>query len=300
MKRSVGEFVRSLAEAVLIVLLVSFFSLGLRTGLVVALSIPLVLAMTFLFMQLFGIGLHKISLGALILALGLLVDDAIIAVEMMAMKMEQGLDRLRAASFAYTSTAFPMLTGTLVTAPASCRSRPRASSTGEYTRSIFQVITIALLRVLDRGGGVRPLPRRPAAAGLASEGGKPSRLARLLRRFAPRLAARLERAPQPHPAGRRRTASARSTRRRSTGASAPLVHWCVAHRKTVIALTALAFVGVDPRVPLRAAAVLPGVDPPGADGRPAARRGLLARRDRGRGEALREGARARGRASTTT
>ena len=97
---SVGEFVRVLTEAVAIVLLVSFFSLGLRTGLVVALSIPLVLAMTFAVMHYFGIGLHKISLGALVLALGLLVDDAIIAVEMMAIKMEQGFDRLKAASFA--------------------------------------------------------------------------------------------------------------------------------------------------------------------------------------------------------
>ena len=113
-EESVGEFVRVLTEAVIIVLVVSFFSLGLRTGLVVAVSIPLVLAMTFAVMHYFGIGLHKISLGALVLALGLLVDDAIIAVEMMAIKMEQGYDRLKAASFAYESTAFPMLTGTLV------------------------------------------------------------------------------------------------------------------------------------------------------------------------------------------
>ena len=142
---SVGEFVRVLAEAVAIVLLVSFFSLGFRTGLVVAFSIPLVLAMTFGVMHYFGIGLHKISLGALVLALGLLVDDAIIAVEMMAIKMEQGYDRLRAASFAWTSTAFPMLTGTLITAAGFLPIATAASSTGEYTRSIFQVVTIALL-----------------------------------------------------------------------------------------------------------------------------------------------------------
>ena len=142
---SVAEFVRSLSEAVLIVLLVSFFSLGKRPGLVVALSIPLVLAMTFAAMYYFGIGLHKISLGALILALGLLVDDAIIAVEMMAVKMEQGLDRLSAASFAYSSTAFPMLTGTLVTAAGFLPIATAQSGTGEYTRSIFQVVTIALL-----------------------------------------------------------------------------------------------------------------------------------------------------------
>ncbi|WP_125075856.1 efflux RND transporter permease subunit [Pseudoxanthomonas sp. SGT-18] len=142
---SVGEFVRVLAEAVTIVLLVSFFSLGFRTGLVVAVSIPLVLAMTFAVMNYFGIGLHKISLGALVLALGLLVDDAIIAVEMMAIKMEQGFDRLRAASFAWESTAFPMLTGTLITAAGFLPIATAASSTGEYTRSLFQVVTIALL-----------------------------------------------------------------------------------------------------------------------------------------------------------
>lgn len=144
-KTGVGEFVRVLVEALIIVLLVSFFSLGIRTGLVVALSIPLVLAMTFALMHYFGIGLHKISLGALVLALGLLVDDAIIAVEMMAIKMEQGYDRLRAASFAWTSTAFPMLTGTLITAAGFLPIATAQSGTGEYTRSIFQVVAIALI-----------------------------------------------------------------------------------------------------------------------------------------------------------
>lgn len=144
-KTGVGEFVQVLAEALGIVLLVSFFSLGVRTGMVVALAIPLVLAMTFACMYYLGIGLHKISLGALVLALGLLVDDAIIAVEMMAIKMEQGYDRLRAASFAWTSTAFPMLTGTLITAAGFLPIATAQSSTGEYTRSIFQVVTIALL-----------------------------------------------------------------------------------------------------------------------------------------------------------
>ena len=144
-RSGVSEFVRVLAEAVIIVLVVSFFSLGFRTGLVVALSIPLVLAMTFAAMDYFNIGLHKISLGALVLALGLLVDDAIIAVEMMAVKMEQGYDRLRAAAFMWKSTAFPMLTGTLVTAAGFLPIATAASSTGEYTRSIFQVVTIALL-----------------------------------------------------------------------------------------------------------------------------------------------------------
>jgi multidrug efflux pump len=143
--RSVREFLRSLAEAVTIVLAVSLVSLGLRTGLVVAVSIPLVLATTFVFMAIFDIGLHKISLGALILSLGLLVDDAIIAVEMMAIKLEQGFDRFRAASFAYTSTAFPMLTGTLVTVAGFLPIATAKSSTGEYTRSLFEVSAIALM-----------------------------------------------------------------------------------------------------------------------------------------------------------
>lgn len=144
-KRSINEFMKVLAEAVIIVLLVSFFSLGFRPGLVVAFSIPLVLAMTFAGMQLFDVGLHKISLGALILALGLLVDDAIIAIEMMAIKMEQGYSRLEAAGHAWRTTAFPMLTGTLITAAGFLPIATAASSTGEYTRSIFQVVTLALL-----------------------------------------------------------------------------------------------------------------------------------------------------------
>lgn len=144
-KESVGEFVQVLVEALIIVLLVCFFSLGFRTGLVVALSIPLVLAMTFTLMYYLGIGLHKISLGALVLALGLMVDDAIIAVEMMAIKMEQGMDRFKAASFAWTSTAFPMLTGTLITAAGFLPIATAESGVGEYTRSIFQVVGIALI-----------------------------------------------------------------------------------------------------------------------------------------------------------
>lgn len=144
-QRSVNEFVKALAEAVIIVLVVSLVSLGLRTGIVVVVTIPVVLAITFLCMREFDIGLHKISLGALILSLGLLVDDAIIAVEMMATKMEQGWDRVRAASYAYTSTAKPMLSGTLVTAAGFLPIATAASSTGEYTRSIFQVTVIALL-----------------------------------------------------------------------------------------------------------------------------------------------------------
>jgi len=144
-KESVHEFKKSLAEAVLIVLLVSFFSLGWRTGLVVALCIPLVLALTFLAMYLLDIELQRISLGALIIALGLLVDDAIIAVEMMALKLEQGWDRFRAATYAYTATAFPMLTGTLITAAGFVPVGFAKSGAGEYVFSLFQVVGISLV-----------------------------------------------------------------------------------------------------------------------------------------------------------
>ncbi|MEY4421462.1 MAG: hypothetical protein RLZZ498_2058, partial [Pseudomonadota bacterium] len=155
--KSVGEFVRVLIEAVLIVLLVSFVSLGLhkggrygwyvdmRPGLVVAITIPLVLSMTFLAMNYWGIGLHKISLGSLIIALGLLVDDAIIAVEMMVRKMEEGYDRVRAATFAYEVTAMPMLTGTLITAAGFLPIGMAKSTVGEYTYAIFAVTVIALV-----------------------------------------------------------------------------------------------------------------------------------------------------------
>ncbi|HEX4585225.1 MAG TPA: efflux RND transporter permease subunit, partial [Burkholderiaceae bacterium] len=142
---SVADFVEAVAEAILIVLIVSLASLGVRTGMVVVISIPLVLATTALCMHIFGIGLHKVSLGTLILALGLLVDDAIIAVEMMAVKLEQGFARAKAAAFAYTSTAFPMLTGTLVTVSGFLPIALAKSMTGEYTRSIFQVSAISLL-----------------------------------------------------------------------------------------------------------------------------------------------------------
>jgi multidrug efflux pump subunit AcrB len=151
---SVSEFIRTLIEAVLIVLAVSFVALGLhgkplrldvRPGLVVALTIPLVLAITFLFMSMLSIDLHKISLGALIIALGLLVDDAIIAVEMMVRKMEQGMSRFDAATFAYTSTAMPMLTGTLITAAGFLPIGLAKSAAGEYTFSMFSVNAIALL-----------------------------------------------------------------------------------------------------------------------------------------------------------
>ena len=144
-KKAVGLFLNSLIEAVAIVLIVSFVSLGLRAGSVVALTIPLVLAGTFLAMAWFGIDLHRISTGALIISLGLLVDDAMIVVEMMARKTEEGLDKFNAATFAYTSTAFPMLTGTLITAAGFLPIATAKSSTGEYTFAIFAVVTIALL-----------------------------------------------------------------------------------------------------------------------------------------------------------
>ncbi|MCO7056651.1 efflux RND transporter permease subunit [Pseudomonas juntendi] len=212
-KAGVGEFVQVLAEALVIVLLVSFFSLGLRTGLVVALAIPLVLAMSFAAMHYFGIGLHKISLGALVLALGLLVDDAIIAVEMMAIKMEQGYDRLKAASYAWSSTAFPMLTGTLITAAGFLPIATAASSTGEYTRSIFQVVTIALL-----------------ASWLVAVVFVPYLGERLLPDLARLHAARHGQAPDPYA-----TPFYQRVRR--------VVAWCVRRRKTVILLTLAAFIG---------------------------------------------------------
>lgn len=212
-KTGVGEFVQVLVEALAIVLLVSFFSLGVRTGMVVALAIPLVLAMTFACMYYLGIGLHKISLGALVLALGLLVDDAIIAVEMMAIKMEQGFDRIKAASYAWTSTAFPMLTGTLITAAGFLPIATAQSGTGEYTRSIFQVVTIALL-----------------ASWVAAVVFVPYLGEKLLPDLA-KIHAAKHGAGQPDPYG---TPFYQRVRR--------LVEWCVRWRKTVIALTVLLFI----------------------------------------------------------
>ncbi|WP_395685899.1 efflux RND transporter permease subunit [Caenimonas koreensis] len=162
--RSVNEFVSTLVEAVVIVLAVSFFALGfharpdkatlpwwrryyvdMRPGLVVGITIPLVMAVTFLVMDYLGIGLHKISLGSLIIALGLLVDDAIIAVEMMVRKMEEGYDKVRAATFAYEITAMPMLTGTLITATGFLPIGMAKSTVGEYTYAIFAVTVAALV-----------------------------------------------------------------------------------------------------------------------------------------------------------
>jgi multidrug efflux pump len=233
-QRSVNQFIRSLSEAVLIVLAVSLLSLGLRTGLIVAVSIPLVLAVTFLCMNLFDIGLHKISLGALILSLGLLVDDAIIAVEMMAIKLEQGYDRFQAASFAYTSTAFPMLTGTLVTVAGFLPIAMAKSSTGEYTRSIFQVSAIALLAswviaviVIPYLGYVM-LPDYAQARG-------PSLSAKVW--------ARLRRKPPPEPRPAPHGDPEAVYRTPFYHALRVVIAWCVEHRWTVIVATLAAFVG---------------------------------------------------------
>ncbi|MEI6525805.1 MAG: efflux RND transporter permease subunit [Planctomycetota bacterium] len=142
---SVGEFLKSFLEALVIVLIVSFLSLGMRTGIVVALSVPLVLAISLVVMHSMGMNLDRITLGALILSLGLLVDDAIIAVEMMAVKMEQGWSRLDAATFAWTSTAFPMFSGTLITVAGFLPVGFARSTSGEYAGGIFWVVGITLV-----------------------------------------------------------------------------------------------------------------------------------------------------------
>ena len=233
-QRSINQFLRSLAEAVLIVLAVSLVSLGLRTGLVVAVSIPLVLAVTFLCMWLLDIGLHKISLGALILSLGLLVDDAIIAVEMMAIKLEQGFDRFRAASFAYTSTAFPMLTGTLVTVSGFLPIATAKSSTGEYTRSIFQVSAIALIAswviavVVIPYLGYRMLPDRAQAQ-------RPS--------LARRLWARMRGQPLPAPAPAAPEGVDTVYATPFYNALRRTIAWCVGHRAVILVATAAIFIG---------------------------------------------------------
>lgn len=143
-EESVGHFLKALAEAVLIVLAVSFVSLGMRAGFIVSLSIPLVLALTFVVLEMMGITLQRISLGALIIALGLLVDDAMITIETMISRLERGEGRARAASYAWTSIAWPMLTGTLITAAGFIPIGLNASAAGEYTRSLFWVIFLSL------------------------------------------------------------------------------------------------------------------------------------------------------------
>jgi multidrug efflux pump len=169
---AVTEFIHSFVEALAIVLFVSFVSLGWRTGIVVAASVPLVLAIVFVAMNAMGLDLHRITLGALIIALGLLVDDAIIAVEMMVVKMEQGWGRLKAASFAWDSTAFPMLTGTLVTAAGFLPVGFAASGVGEYAGGIFWVVALALIAswfvavIFTPYIGVKLLPNFKVKAGI--------------------------------------------------------------------------------------------------------------------------------------
>jgi multidrug efflux pump len=233
-KRSVDEFMRTLLEAVVIVLAVSFFSLGFRTGLVVALSIPLVLAVTFLMMKLYGIDLQRISLGALIISLGLLVDDAIISVEMMATKMEQGMERTKAAAFAYTSTAFPMLTGTLITAAAFTPVGFAKSSAGEYTFSIFAVVAIALLVSWVVAVLFTPYLGYKLLPDLLHHAPPPSLFSRFVHgpvhRWLPRLV------PAPAPPHHGDVYDSPFYRRFRA-----LVNWCVNYRKTVILITVAVF-----------------------------------------------------------
>ncbi|MFD0914752.1 efflux RND transporter permease subunit [Methylophilus luteus] len=232
-QHSVQDFVHSLTEALLIVLAVSLLSLGWRTGIVVAVAIPIVLAGTFLLMDWFNIGLHKISLGALILALGLLVDDAIIAVEMMAAKMEQGWERMQAASFAFTSTAMPMLTGTLVTVAGFLPIATAVSSTGEYTRSIFQVSAIALtlswvaavIVVPFLGYHLLPGARQP-------EQGPPGRLSRIKQSLGWKA----------KPASEASTHHTALYETRFYRRLQGIVSWCVLHKGSVIIATIILFV----------------------------------------------------------
>ena len=144
-EQAVSGFTEALFEAVVIVLAISFVSLGLRAGLVVAIAIPLVLAITFVVMAYAGISLQRISLGALIIALGLLVDDAMIAVEMMVARLEVGDPLAKAATHVYTSTAFPMLTGTLVTVAGFIPIGLNSSNAGEFTFTLFVVIAVSLI-----------------------------------------------------------------------------------------------------------------------------------------------------------
>ncbi len=249
--RSVDDFVEAVAEAIGIVLAVSLLSLGLRTGMVVVITIPFVLAATAWFMKIFDVGLHKVSLGTLILALGLLVDDAIIAIEMMKVKLEQGWERTRAAAFAYDSTAFPMLTGTLVTTAGFLPIALARSGTGEYTRSIFQVSAIAL--VISWLAAVIVIPLLgyhllPQHAGDAPADAAPGWLARrehwLATRIAAILPAFLQPAPVPARATRRLTHDGQPdvydtpfyTRLRA------VIDRCLRHRWWVLAGTVALFV----------------------------------------------------------
>jgi multidrug efflux pump subunit AcrB len=206
--KSIHEFLEALGEAIAIVLVVSLLALGWRAGLVVALTIPLVLAATFFSMSLMGIDLHRISLGALIISLGLLVDDAMIAVEMMDRKLEEGHDKLTAATFAYSSTAFPMLTGTLITVAGFIPVGFAQSQAGEYVSALFWVTGLALL--ISWFAAVY---------------------------FTPWLGYRLLRARKPGAVAHRQDAfDSRGYR-----AIRAVVSWCVRRRRLVVGLTVAAF-----------------------------------------------------------
>ncbi len=239
----VGDFEESFLEALAIVLLVSFVSLGWRTGIVVAISVPLVLSGVFVGMALLGIDLQRISLGAMVIALGLLVDDAIIAVETMTVKLAQGWDRFRAGSFAYTSTAFPMLTGTLVTAAGYLPVGLAQSSTGEYTQDIFRVVGLALVL---------------------------SWLVAVF--FVPLLGATLLPAPKAGAAHHEVYDSRTYNRFRA------VVAWCVRRRWAVIGATVAAVRALRRGLHQSAAPVLPGLRPAGDPGRRAAAGGRQLRR----------------------
>src|SRR5262245_6831139 len=206
--KSIHEFLEALGEAIAIVLVVSLLALGWRAGLVVALTIPLVLAATFFAMSLMGIDLHRISLGALIISLGLLVDDAMIAVEMMDRKLQEGYDKLAAATFAYSSTAFPMLTGTLITVAGFIPVGFAQSQAGEYVSALFWVTGLALL-----------------ISWFAAVYFTPWLGYRLLR------ARKSERVAHQHDA----------YDSRAYRAIRAVVSWCVRRRRTVVALTVAAF-----------------------------------------------------------
>ena len=237
--RSIDDFVEAVAEAIGIVLLVSLLTLGVRTGLVVVIAIPFVLAATAWLMKSFDVGLHKVSLGTLILSLGLLVDDAIIAIEMMKVKMEQGWDRTKAAAFAYSNTAFPMLTGTLVTTAGFLPIALAQSGTGEYTRSIFEVSAISLL--LSWLAAVTVIPLLGYYLLPAEHGAGTATAPEWWRRFLPKRAAGPVVPSQPklsltHGGEPDIYATPFYDRLRR------LIDWCVHHRFVVLIVTVVLFV----------------------------------------------------------
>ena len=259
-REAIGEFTKALFEAIVIVLAVSFLSLGFRAGLVVALSIPLVLAIVFMAMEAMDISLQRISLGALIIALGLLVDDAMITIEMMISKIEEGMEKVKAATFAYTSTAFPMLTGTLITIFGFLPIGFADNNTGQYTFSLFAVVAVALVAswfvavIFAPVIGLSVLPSRMKAHGAAGPG-------RFMRAFI------------------------------------GLLSFSMRHRWLTIAASLAAFGASALRHGFRAAAVLPGLQPARASGHDDAAEERLDRGDRDGDEAA---GRRRSRATPTS